>query len=265
MTPDEAEAVARLITAQAGSGLGPALDDLARLTAGFDMSCAFAYGPGGTARLIHDGYSAAVNRSALGRYMKGGFLLDPFYVACTTGLPEGLWRMRDIAPDGFFASDFASSHEVHPCISREAGTLVEEIGFVVPLGDGEGAVYSLMRHRDGLAFSADEFRALAVLGPLVAACLRANPAPGPALAAGPDSPPAAQVDNERAFETAFGDRLTPTQLSVTRLVLRGHSNLSIATQLGITEGTAKLHRHNIYRRLEISSQSELFQLFIKRI
>ena len=261
MSPDEAQAVARLIAAQGEAGPGLALDALTRLTAPFDMSCAFAYGPGGTARLIHDGYSASVSRTALSRYLKGGFLLDPFYVACTTGVAEGLWRMRDIAPDGFFASDFASSHEVHPCISREAGTLVEEIGFVVPLARGEGAVYSLMRHRNGLAFSAEEFQALAGLGAIVAACLRRLPC----QTGGQDVSPPATVDNERAFERAFGDRLTPTQLAVTRLVLRGHSNLSIATQMGITEGTAKLHRHNIYRRLNISSQSELFQLFIQRI
>lgn len=261
MSPEETQAVADLIAAHGETGPGPALDRLTRLIAPFDMSCAFAYGPGGTARLIHDGYSASVSRTALSRYLKGGFLLDPFYVACTSGVAEGLWRMRDIAPDGFFASDFASSHEVHPCISREAGTLVEEIGFVVPLTRGEGAVYSLMRHRDGLAFNADEFRSLSGLSAVVAACLRDLPY----RHGRQDVPPPAPVDNERAFEQAFGDRLTPAQMVVTRLVLRGHSNLSIATQMGITEGTAKLHRHNIYRRLHISSQSELFQLFIRGI
>jgi DNA-binding CsgD family transcriptional regulator len=73
------------------------------------------------------------------------------------------------------------------------------------------------------------------------------------------------TDSESAFRLAFGDRLTPTQHTVVRLILRGHSNVSIASHMQITEGTAKLHRYNIYKRLNISSQSELFQLFIEHL
>jgi DNA-binding CsgD family transcriptional regulator len=47
-----------------------------------------------------------------------------------------------------------------------------------------------------------------------------------------------------------------------QLILRGHSNHSISLRLGITEGTAKIHRKAIYDRLDISSQSELFSMFI---
>ena len=67
-----------------------------------------------------------------------------------------------------------------------------------------------------------------------------------------------------AFRTAFAS-LTPAQHAVTKLILRGHSNISIAGNLDITEGTVKQHRYNIYRRLGISSQSELFQRFIDHL
>ena len=66
------------------------------------------------------------------------------------------------------------------------------------------------------------------------------------------------------FRTAFAS-LTPAQHAVTKLILRGHSNISIAGNLDITEGTVKQHRYNIYRRLGISSQSELFQRFIDHL
>ncbi|WP_151719844.1 helix-turn-helix transcriptional regulator [Gemmobacter serpentinus] len=259
MTPKEAEAVAALITSCDTAGYGARLDDLSRLLASFDMSCAFAYRYDHTPEVIHDGYSAAVSRDALSRYLKGGYLLDPFYVACISGVKEGLWRMREIAPDGFFASDFASSREVHPCISEEEGTLVEEIGFIAPLGDGASAVYSLMRRKGGSPFSAAEFRGLQIASPIIAASMRrhlgANRASQNVLPS--------HSDSETAFRSAFGDRLTPTQHTVVRLILRGHSNVSIASHMQITEGTAKLHRYNIYKRLNISSQSELFQLFIE--
>lgn len=46
------------------------------------------------------------------------------------------------------------------------------------------------------------------------------------------------------------------------MVLRGHSSNSIGRQFQITTGTVKIHRKNIYAKLGISSQSELFSHFI---
>lgn len=61
----------------------------------------------------------------------------------------------------------------------------------------------------------------------------------------------------------FGDGvLTRREREVVRLVLRGHSSNSIGRQFYITIGTVKIHRKNIYAKLGISSQSELFSHFI---
>ncbi|MNO65930.1 Response regulator protein TmoT [compost metagenome] len=57
-------------------------------------------------------------------------------------------------------------------------------------------------------------------------------------------------------------QLTDAQRYIAKLILQGHSNASIARLLGISEGTVKVHKHNIYQRLEISSNSDLFRLFI---
>ena len=38
-----------------------------------------------------------------------------------------------------------------------------------------------------------------------------------------------------------------------------------AQRLATTEGTIKIHRRNIYRKLDIGSQAELFSLFINCI
>lgn len=71
------------------------------------------------------------------------------------------------------------------------------------------------------------------------------------------------------METAFGsfckDRLTYQQRRIVQLILRGHSNLSIGEIISVTEGTVKIHRQNIYKRLNISSQQELFALFVESI
>ncbi|CAN7241235.1 helix-turn-helix domain-containing protein [Pararhizobium sp. LjRoot238] len=61
------------------------------------------------------------------------------------------------------------------------------------------------------------------------------------------------------------ERLTLQQRNIVRLILRGHSNASIGETIGISEGTVRIHRKNIYRRLAISSQAELFRIFIDHL
>lgn len=54
--------------------------------------------------------------------------------------------------------------------------------------------------------------------------------------------------------------ISERECEIVRFVVEGHSNYSISSHLDITVGTVKIHRKNIYRKLRISSQSELFSL-----
>jgi DNA-binding CsgD family transcriptional regulator len=65
-----------------------------------------------------------------------------------------------------------------------------------------------------------------------------------------------------AFENFGEGVLTRREREVVRMVLRGHSSNSIGRLFQITTGTVKIHRKNIYAKLGISSQSELFSHFI---
>jgi DNA-binding NarL/FixJ family response regulator len=51
--------------------------------------------------------------------------------------------------------------------------------------------------------------------------------------------------------------LTVRQHQVTILLCDGLSNKEIATKLGVTEGTVKIHLHAIYLKLGIRSRTEL--------
>jgi DNA-binding CsgD family transcriptional regulator len=57
--------------------------------------------------------------------------------------------------------------------------------------------------------------------------------------------------------------LTPRELDVVGLVLEGHSSESIANLLNISAGTVRIHRKNIYAKMRISSQRELFSIFVR--
>jgi len=61
----------------------------------------------------------------------------------------------------------------------------------------------------------------------------------------------------------FGDSvLTNRECQVMNLILLGHSTKQLAEVLEISPETVKLHRKHAYAKLDISTQSELFYLFI---
>jgi two-component system nitrate/nitrite response regulator NarL len=51
--------------------------------------------------------------------------------------------------------------------------------------------------------------------------------------------------------------LSHREQQVVTLVCEGLSNKEIATGLGVTEGTIKIHLHSIFRRLGVRSRIEL--------
>jgi DNA-binding NarL/FixJ family response regulator len=51
--------------------------------------------------------------------------------------------------------------------------------------------------------------------------------------------------------------LTGREQQVAALVGRGVSNKKIAHQLGLSEGTVKIHTHHIYRKLGVKTRCEL--------
>ena len=63
----------------------------------------------------------------------------------------------------------------------------------------------------------------------------------------------AYLDAERRRRPA--PQLTPRQWQLLRLVAAGHTNAQIARQLGVSEGTVRIHLQNIYARLHVSSRT----------
>ena len=64
--------------------------------------------------------------------------------------------------------------------------------------------------------------------------------------------PQPQVSGERATPP-----LTPRETEIVRLVAQGLRNKELAQRLSITEGTVKIHLHNIYDKLGVDGRLEL--------
>jgi len=68
---------------------------------------------------------------------------------------------------------------------------------------------------------------------------------------------------ERAFSPsgsggdATGESLTPREVEIVRMVGQGLRNKAIAERLSISEGTVKVHLHNIYEKLKVDGRLEL--------
>ena len=56
--------------------------------------------------------------------------------------------------------------------------------------------------------------------------------------------------------------LTPREREVVEFTLKGHSAEAVGRILGISPGTVRIHRRNIYSKLRIRSQGELFSRFV---
>lgn len=73
---------------------------------------------------------------------------------------------------------------------------------------------------------------------------------------------------QRAMDYTLGDSaggdplkpLSPRERAIAGLVQQGLRNKEVASELGLTEGTVKVHLHKIFDKLEIKSRAELILL-----
>lgn len=61
----------------------------------------------------------------------------------------------------------------------------------------------------------------------------------------------------------FDARLTAREVETARLILQGFSSKAIAQQLSISPETVKVHRRNLYHKLNVSGHGELFALVLQ--
>ena len=58
--------------------------------------------------------------------------------------------------------------------------------------------------------------------------------------------------------------LTPRESEVTQLVIKGLSNKEIGRQMYLSEGTVKIHLHNIFKKLSVSNRTALATMMVGR-
>lgn len=193
---------------------------------------------------------------ACAQYLDGAYKLDPFHTVLQARPGTALYGLRDVMPDRFRQTEYYR-------IFYTRLALNDEICIFVQVGERDHVSFSIGRSHGSPPFTVKEKRRLEDALPVIEALtLRWWNGRGAVAAI-----PIEQVRSEAKPDTSSGfadDVLTARESEIAELILQGHSSTSIALNAGITVGTVKIHRKNIYRKLNISSQAELFALFLKK-
>ena len=255
MTDDWTTALARMIETLETPDFARNLAAGLRGIVDYDYTVIFGYvGPARPLALFND-FPEDRRILHVDEYLEGPYLLDPFFLASTGDVEPGLWRLSEIAPDRFYQGEYYRSYY------GQTG-LAEEIGLLVPVDSRLTVVISLMRKQK--RFSSAEVRALKRIWPVLRATVQANWKGFAQEDEAPGQPTRAERIEE-AFHCIGQGVLTPREREVVELTLRGHSAEATGNELGISPGTVRIHRRNIYVKLRIGSQGELFTLFINAI
>ena len=230
------------------------LEQVLRAIAGFDTILINTYKGRLRPLLIHDDYPPENRPQAIDRYLSGAYLLDPFFTAMSGGLESGVHRLQELAPDRFESSDYYAHYY------RGLG-LADEVGLFARVGDDVVMVVSL-----GFQANAPlKRRALQVLKNVVPMIETLLMEYWKWQGVHFQSTLEKYAPVEAAFASFGREVLTAREQEIVRLLLAGHSTKSAARELDISDGTVKVHRKHIYQRLDVSSQSQLFQLFLEHI
>lgn len=188
-------------------------------------------------------------------YINQAYLLDPLFNAINQHISPGVYRLVEMSPDSFEETEY------YQTCYRDFD-LVDEINLLVDLDKTTTCAVSLGRKRAVGSIRRTELNNLKLVFPMIEALIsqfwlaQANEYTTRAPSSGP---------LKQALKTFGQGVLTDREQEILGLLLKGHSSKSIAEQLGISAGTVKVHRKNIHARLDTSTQSEIFTLFLNHL
>lgn len=213
---------------------------------------------------IYENFPDTVNKIGIENFVGVTYVLNPVYRAHLNGIKQGVYRIRDLAPDDYFSSGFTETHKVTADPDEQITYMTEgwprgfeELDIAVPIDDVTIEIDLYKKLEDG-GFSDFDIEILSSRMPVIGAITRKfwqlrsdNLAPNPR-----DS------SINEIYDSFGASELPNREREVIQYVLRGHSSGSIALNLDVSVTTIKTHRKRAYSKLNISSQSELFSMFL---
>ena len=190
-------------------------------------------------------------------YVSGPYVLCPNYQMFAQGCPSGTYWLRDIAPDDFYESEF------YRIFYSQIG-LSDSIDLLWRINDDMALNIFIERSIRNSKFQLEDRLAINLLMPLIFASAAKHHELA-AAASRRDTDNLTHRKVQSTIENFASSLLTQRERQVLFYMISGYSSALTAQRLNTTEGTIKIHRKNIYKKLDIGSQAELFSLFINCI
>lgn len=186
-------------------------------------------------------------------YCDGLYLLDPFFSLASEPFADGLYRLHDVAPNGFLQSEYYKQYML-----KEVG--IDEVQYLCRVDDGHVLSLSLG------SFSSFDNEALGKLQAMLPWVITAMQKQYQLMRTVEQQTSEPSVSRASVLSDVFDrSHLSKRETEIIGLTLQGLSAKAIAQRLCISPETVKVHRRNVHHKLGISSNTELFGLFISQL
>jgi DNA-binding CsgD family transcriptional regulator len=254
--PSIVKPVADVAAAVGGAGFHAATTLLLCSLADAEVGIVLQYFSDQRPRYLHIHADAALKRGASeSRYINGAYVLDPVYQMFRSGQADGACAMSEYAAEDFYDSEF------YAAFFRNT-QLIDTIDVFWRVDEGSSVVTTLGREQGQAKFAPIELERVRQWLPVVFAAARRHFE----LVGTTSRDKEGHLVDRRVQLTLqqFGTSLlTRREREVLLDMLYGFSARQTALRLDMAEGTARIHRKSIHRKLNTASLGELFSLFIR--
>ncbi|MCB1842764.1 MAG: helix-turn-helix transcriptional regulator [Halioglobus sp.] len=188
------------------------------------------------------------------QYLDGPYREDPFYQASMNQPRSKVYWLSRVTLGKIKESDYYQSYY------GDTGTADEAV-YLAKLQAGNVINLSMMRLPEHGPFSDQEYETLYLLAEPVSELIKSH-SEHQDFAATNLIQPGIDHQIDLAFRTFGASMLSPREKDVLELMLRGYGTDISAERLDIAVETVRRHRKSIYRKLDVSSQTDLFSLFL---
>ena len=192
--------------------------------------------------------------SQIDEYLEGPYSEDPFYQTSMNQPRAKIYRLSRVTMGKLQQSDYYRNYYA------DTGTSDEAI-YLAKLHGGNVINLSMMRLPEHGEFSEQEYESLYLLAEPVSELIRSH-SEHDDFAVTHLIQPGIDHQIDLAFRTFGASLLSPREKDVLEMMLRGYGTDISADRLGIALETVRRHRKSIYRKLDVSSQTDLFSLFL---
>lgn len=189
-------------------------------------------------------------------YVTSPYLLDPVYIQFRQNKLPPVATIRDISPRGFRESEYFRTY-------MKRIDIADELSFNIAVDNATTLHFAIARQGNRDPFEKKDKLLAESLYPIVSVLLTHH---WQSLGSNIAEIEAEAEDFHNFLDNvieSFGkDVLTDREREIVRLTLHGNTDKLTARALGITPGTVRNHKKNIFSKLRVSSQGQLFGLFL---